>query len=139
MLAGVPVLQDDIEDLQVVDDIVGGAIGTRDRCVLTKGECAEDRGDGGGVEGDPVEHGTVGAIIHGIKDDLELDGEICGRHRFDHDGNKVLVVSVGVGVNGTPVSQWGRVAVGDRGGRVYGYRFSTHMEPGNRATHWAEG
>lgn len=51
VLAGVTVLQDDIEDLQVVDGIAGGAIGTSDRCVLTEGECAEDRGDDSRVGG----------------------------------------------------------------------------------------
>ena len=94
VLASVTVLQDDIEDLQVIDDIVGGAIGTSRRCVLTEGERAEDRRDDRGIEGDPVEHRAVGAIVHGIEDDLELNGRICGRHRCDHDRDEVLVVSV---------------------------------------------
>ena len=108
VFAGVTILYDDIEDLHVIKHVVGGTVGAGDRRVLTEGECTEDRGDDRSVVGDRVEPGTVGAIVHGIEDDFELDGHIRRRHGLDHEGDEVLVVSVGIGVNETFVSQWGR-------------------------------
>jgi hypothetical protein len=123
----------------VINHITSGAVGARDIRILTKGECTKDSGDDRGVVGDVVEPGAVGAIIHGIEDDFELDPHIRGRHGLDHYGNEVLVVSVEIGVNETAVSQWGRFAIRDRGGRIYGRPFSTGMKSKDHETYWAEG
>lgn len=114
----IAVLDDDIYDVHVVHDEALRAIRISDCCVHTQSEGGEDSRDEGGVVCYLVEHGMVSAIVHGVKDDFQLDG-LCGCGLSDLDnGSKGEIIHVVVDVYKAEVGQRRGGPVGNGGGRV---------------------
>lgn len=124
MLAGVTVVDDEIEDLEVVEDKRERTIGLGGGGIGTEGQLTEDGGDNGRDESLAVEHGAVSAVVHGVEGDLERDG-LGGRQQgLDDEGYEGHVVDVVVVVDEAEVGDGVGRGVGDRGGdvRVEGVR-----------------
>ena len=94
MLAGITILQNDLDSAQVIEDVARRPIGRHVRGVGSESEDAQGRGHKWWVICNLVEHGAVRAVVHRIESNLELDCSVRGKHRFDNNWNERGIVDI---------------------------------------------
>lgn len=120
MLAGIAVLEDDVEHAQVVKDEGVGAVGRHSGRVLAEGHLGHDRRNERAVVGDHVEHGVVRAIRHRVEEHFELDRAVGEGELLGGDGNESEVIHIVVLSDRAEIGErLGRI-VSDGGGDVCG-------------------
>ena len=124
---GVSVVAFTPDDLEVVKDVAPWAVSLRDRGVGTERHFGEDGRYDGHVVRDLVEHRAVRAVVHGVENDLELDGSCRWDHGLNDEGNKLHVGDIMDGVDEAEVGQLSVRVVGDRGGDVCAERMISNQ------------
>ena len=94
MFSCISVLDNKIHHIHVLDHEAQRSIRTFHCCILPECELGEDGWYQRGIIGDPVEHGTVSTVIHGVKCDLKFDGLRCTRLGNLGHWHKISIVHV---------------------------------------------
>ena len=113
MFSRIPILEDNLHHIALIQDEARRAIRRRDGRVPAKTQRRENGGDQGGVVGDPVEHGAVRTVVQGVKRHLKIDGVRRGSLCHDGDGDESKVVDVVVCRDGPKVGDGRRRIVRD--------------------------
>jgi len=91
----ISIFDDNIYNIQMINNEAQGAIRIFHSGVLPKRESREDGWYQGRIMRDLIEHGAVGAVVHGVEDDFEVDGLRHGRlsnYLYWHKGGVIHVV-----------------------------------------------
>ena len=94
MFSGISILNHDIDDIAIFNDEARRSVSPWNRRVLAKCELGQDGRDEGIVMRDSVKHCPVGAVVHGVKGDFELDRLGRGGLSHDNDGDEGCIVHV---------------------------------------------
>ena len=115
MFSDISILNHDIDDIAIINDEARRSVSPCNRCVLAKCELGQDGRDEGIVMRNSVEHCPVGAVVHGVEGDFELDRLGRGGLSHDDDGYEGCIVHVVVFVHEPVIGQWRRGVVSDGG------------------------
>lgn len=115
MFSGVSILNHDIDDITILNDEARRSVSPWNRRVLAQCELGQDSRDEGIVMRDSIEHSSVGAVVHGVEGDFELDRLGCGGLSLDDDGHEGCIVHVMVLIHEPVIGQCRGGVVNDGG------------------------